>query len=103
MAWRTLTLIPLLALAGCKTTDRAAALSAARQAEAVASVKIDLPNLPGTCTAKVGRVRPAPTEPRVVTIKRWEVVADARDRQSDDCAAWWAAYKAALNGEEGRP
>lgn len=103
MVRRTMILIPLLALAGCKATDRAAALSAARQAEAVASAKIGLPNLPGTCTAKVGRVRPAPTEPRVVTLKRWEVVADNRDRQSDDCAAWWAAYRTALNSGENRP
>lgn len=96
MAPRALILIAAILLAGCKTTDHAAALSAARQAEAVASARIDLPNLDATCTAKTGRVYPTTTEARVITQKRWLAVADNRDRQADDCAAWWAAFKTAM-------
>lgn len=96
MAKSALILIAAIALAGCKTTDHAAALSAARQAEAVASAKIDLPNLDAACTAKIGRVYPTATEARVITQKRWLFVADNRDRQAEDCAAWWSAYKTAM-------
>jgi len=100
MATRALILIATVLLAGCKTTDHAAALSAARQAEAAASAKIDLPNLDASCTAKLGRVYPTTAEARVITQKRWLSVADNRDRQADDCAAWWAAFKTNINMQE---
>lgn len=100
MATRALILAPLALLLmsnrGCETIDHAAALSAARQAGAIASARIDLPNLDAACTAKVGRVYPTTTEARVITQKRWLSVADNRDRQADDCAAWWAAYKTTM-------
>lgn len=96
MAPRALILIAAVLLAGCKTTDHAAALSAARQAQAVASARIDLPNLDASCTAKTGRVYPTTEQARVITQKRWLFVADNRDRLADDCAAWWAAYKTTM-------
>lgn len=107
MARKALILAPLALLLmsnrGCETIDHAAALSSARQAEAVASSTIKLPNLDPSCTAKVGRVRPSLSEARVITLRRVDMVADARDQQSEDCAAWWAAYKTAIeNGGEGR-
>lgn len=101
MATRALILAPLALLLmsnrGCETIDHSAALSAARQAEAVASAKIDLPNLDASCTAKTGRVYPTTEQARVITQKRWLAVADNRDRQSVDCAAWWSAFKTNIN------
>lgn len=107
MARKALIIAPLALLLmsnrGCETIDHAANLSAARQIEAIASAKIALPNLDPSCTAKVGRVRPSLSEARVITLRRVDMVADARDQQSEDCAAWWAAYKAAIEqGGEGR-
>ncbi len=39
------------------------------------------------CVAKMGRVRPG-DEPWVIVQKRWQILAENRDRQADDCAAW---------------
>ena len=102
MARKSLILVPLALLLmsarGCETVDHAAALSAAKQAEAVAAARPNLPNLPAACTVKTGRVYPTLTEARVITQKRWLAVADNRDRQAEDCAAWWASYRFAMEG-----
>jgi hypothetical protein len=85
-------LIFLLLLTGCQSIEERAHDAAVVKGEAQAQRQF--PDLPEACTAKTGRVKPQPGEPRVVTLKRWEIVADNRDRQAADCAAWGADMKA---------
>jgi len=40
------------------------------------------------CTAHMERVVPKVGEKARWTQKRWEIVADNRDRQADDCGEW---------------
>lgn len=103
MARKTLMLLPLCLLVmgnrGCETLRTEDVFVQAKKTEAVAAAPISLPaSLPAACTAKTGRVRPSLSEPRVVTIKRWEVVAEHRDRQSVDCGRWWDDYRTAVEG-----
>lgn len=103
MAPRALIVFVVLGLGGCQTLDKADVYSQARQLEAVASISPAsmLPEkLDASCTAKVGKVVPG-SEPRVATVQRWAVVADIRDRQADDCADWWATYRAGLQTSAG--
>ncbi|HEY0120675.1 MAG TPA: hypothetical protein VGC14_02750 [Rhizobium sp.] len=86
----------LLALASCETTD--ARVSQAAITQGVAKASVPFPDLPEACTAKMGRVK-AGGEPWVMTIKRWEFVADNRDRLAADCAAWGADMKAAYQAK----
>ncbi|MCM2293786.1 hypothetical protein NAC44_15775 [Allorhizobium sp. BGMRC 0089] len=88
----------LLALAGCGSTDRALQQAATMKGQATA--QLALPTLPNACTAKTGRVVPGLNEPHVITQKRWEVVADHRDRQSADCRSWWQSYRKGVEGEK---
>ncbi|MBO0141523.1 hypothetical protein JZX87_10145 [Agrobacterium sp. Ap1] len=92
MVRKALMLLPLALLLmsnkGCQTIEGRSQAAAVVTGEAKASTP--LPALDASCDAKTGRVIPKPDEPRVVTLKRWEVVADNRDRQSEDCSAWWA-------------
>lgn len=81
-----------LLLAGCQSTEERLQAAAVVQGEARAERQF--PDLPEACTAKTGRVRAQEGEARVVTLKRWEVVADNRDRQADDCKSWGADMKA---------
>lgn len=81
----------LMSADGCQTLERRAEQAAVAKGEALA--KPPFPDLPEACTVKTGRVRPATDEARVVTLKRWEMVADIRDRQAEDCAAWGADQK----------
>lgn len=79
-------LILLTLLAGCQSVQERAGKAAALKGQAQASAPF--PDLPSACTAKMERVKPKPSEPRVITLKRWDVVAENRDRQSVDCARW---------------
>lgn len=90
MARKALILICLL-LTGCATTEQR--ISAAAKTGGEARAVIPFPDPPASCVAKIGRVRIG-DEPWVVTFKRWEVVADIRDQQAADCAAWFADIKA---------
>lgn len=103
MARKSLILMPLALLLmsarGCETIDHAASLSAAKQAEAAARIRPDLPNLPEACTARTGRVYPTLSEARVITQKRWLAVAEIRDRKAEDCTAWWGSYRFAMKGQ----
>ncbi len=85
-------LILLVFLAGCASVTERAEKAATAQGQARAETPF--PDLPVACTAKMGRVKPQADEARVVTLKRWEIVADVRDRQADDCAAWSRDMKA---------
>lgn len=79
-------LILLMLLAGCQSVQERADRAADAKGRAQASTPF--PDLPAACTAKMERVTPKPSEPRVITLKRWDVVAANRDRQSADCAQW---------------
>lgn len=81
-----------LLLAGCQSTEER--LQAAAVVQGQAQAAREFPDLPEACTVKTGRIRPQEGEARVVTLKRWEVVADVRDRQADDCKSWGADMKA---------
>lgn len=83
-------LILLAFLAGCSVTERA---EKAADAKGRALASTSFPDLPAACTAKMERVKPKREEPRVITLKRWDVVADNRDRQAADCGAWGADMK----------
>ncbi|MDR6818515.1 hypothetical protein J2X76_003692 [Neorhizobium sp. 2083] len=85
-------LILVALLTSCQSVQERAERAAEAKGRAQASAPF--PDLPAACTAKVERVRPKPDEPRVVTLKRWDVVAGNRDRQAVDCAAWGADMKA---------
>ena len=80
----------LVALAGCSTTN--ARLSQAAITQGVAKASVPFPDLPAACTAKMGRVK-AGGEPWVITMRRWEFLADNRDRLAADCASWGADMK----------
>ena len=85
------TLIVLLLLSGCQSVQERAHTAAVAQGQVQAAKPF--PDLPDACTAKTGRVKPKPDEARVVTLKRWEIVADNRDRLAEDCKAWGADMK----------
>lgn len=95
MVRKTLMLLPialmLMSAKGCQTLEQRASSAAVIKGEAMAEAPF--PDLPAACVAKTGRVRPATDEARVVTLKRWEMVAEIRDRQAEDCAAWGADQK----------
>jgi hypothetical protein len=92
MAFRALISVALgaAALSGCQTTS--ARLSQAAITQGVAKASVPFPDLPAACIAKMGRVK-AGGEPWVVTMKRWEFLAENRDRLSADCAAWGVDMK----------
>jgi hypothetical protein len=83
--------IVAIVLSGCETTSARVKQAAVMQGAAKASVPF--PDLPESCTVKIGRVK-AGGEPWVITMKRWDVVAENRDRKADDCAAWGRDMKA---------
>jgi hypothetical protein len=95
MARSALIMIPLalalMSAKGCQTIEQRA--SAAAEVQGRAQAATPFPELPDACTAKTGRVIPKADEPRVVTLRRWDVVADVRDRQAADCAEWGADMK----------
>ena len=98
MAKKALNLLPVILLSigtagkGCQSTqDR---LSEANTTEALARLPDPEMHLPAACTAKMGRVYPKKTEGRVVTQKRWEFAADARDKQAAACQAYEDDYNA---------
>lgn len=96
MARLTLIVCALL-LSGCQSAkERADEAAVTRH---LANLSADLPDLDPSCTQKVGRVRPKPDEPWVIYDRRWNAVADNRDRASKDCDAWWADYRAGLAGK----
>lgn len=82
-------------LSGCQSGNERVSAAAAVQGQARASVPF--PDLAWACVAKVGRVRPG-DEPWVIVQKRWEIIAENRDRQADDCAAWGRDMKARYAG-----
>lgn len=78
-------------LASCQTTDENAGkrLQAAATAQGQAAAQIPPLVAPPACVAHMERVQ-LRDEPWVIFKFRWEVAADNRDKQADDCAAWIA-------------
>ncbi|QXZ79680.1 hypothetical protein [Rhizobium sp. L51/94] len=97
MVRKALILLPVVILLtsakGCQTLDQRATAAAEMQGQAKASSELP-EHQDGSCTVHMERVKPKADEPRVVTLKRWDVVADNRDRQADDCSAWWDDFYA---------
>ncbi|MBB2698978.1 UNVERIFIED_ORG: hypothetical protein GGI66_003655 [Rhizobium esperanzae] len=100
MGWKTLIFIPLALLLmsnkGCQAIDERA--SSAAEAKGRTAAAVDFPPLPAACTAHVDRVRPKVGEKFRWIQSRWEVTADNRDRQADDCAAWGRDMKTRYGG-----
>ncbi|HWU63558.1 MAG TPA: hypothetical protein VN112_16185 [Ensifer sp.] len=86
-------LIALVVLAGCQGDKASQAFSSATAARAVAVQPVRPIPIDQACTAHMGRVVPKVGEKWPVVQKRWEIVADLRDKQADDCAAWDADRK----------
>ena len=89
---RSALILLAIVLAACQADDKPARLSAAAVTQGQAKAVISFPDPPPACVAKIGRVRIG-DEPWVITFKRWQIVADNRDRQADDCTAWFAEMK----------
>ncbi|NNU70368.1 hypothetical protein G9X67_34500 [Rhizobium sp. WYCCWR 11152] len=92
MEYRPLILIPialaLMSAKGCQTIEERASAAATTQGQAQA--RVPFPDLPDSCTAHVERVIPKVGEKFRWINQRWEVTADNRDRQADNCAKWGA-------------
>lgn len=104
MARRALMLIPvvlaLMGNRGCQTAgDR---VEEAYAAKARAEAQAGLPSLPADCSAHIGPVPRRAGDLASHVIKRWEVLAANRDRQADNCAAWWGDYKMRIEGQGGK-
>jgi hypothetical protein len=84
--------LTVMLLSGCGSLQERAHTAAVTQGQVQAAKPF--PDLPEACTAKTGRVKPTPEEARVVTLKRWEITADLRDRKAEDCRDWGADMKA---------
>ncbi|HEY0120535.1 MAG TPA: hypothetical protein VGC14_02040 [Rhizobium sp.] len=78
--------LALMSTKGCQTLDERAEKAADIQGQAQASSPP--PSMPAACTAHVERIIPKVGEKFRWINQRWEVTADNRDRQADDCAAW---------------
>jgi hypothetical protein len=91
MEWKTLifmipVVLALTSTKGCQTLE--GRVEAAAQAQGVAQASSPPPPMPEACTAHVVRVIPKVGEKFRWINQRWEVTADNRDRQADDCRAW---------------
>jgi hypothetical protein len=78
--------LALMSTKGCQTLD--ARMEKAAEAQGQAQASSPLPPMPDACTAHVARIVPRVGEKFRWINQRWEVTADNRDRQADDCAAW---------------
>ncbi|NTI22057.1 hypothetical protein G6M87_09300 [Rhizobium rhizogenes] len=78
--------LALMSTKGCQTLD--ARMEKAAEAQGQTQASSPPPPMPAACTAHVERVVPKVGEKFRWINQRWEVTADNRDRQADDCAAW---------------
>lgn len=80
----------------CETASERLTAAATTQGQTRAA--ITRPATPEACVAHVERVYPKVGEKARWTQKRWEIVADNRDRLADDCRAdldgYWNAVAA---------
>nr|WP_145959105.1 hypothetical protein [Rhizobium sp. ACO-34A] len=103
MARRAMILLPLilamLGNKGCQTT--AERLNAAGEARGRAQASTELPALlPAACTEHIRPVARRAGDYATHIIGEYErVIIPGRNRLADDCAAWWADYRARLEGQ----
>ena len=79
-------IVAAVTASACQSSTGRLLVSASAQGEA----KAESPEViaPGACTTHMERVVPKIGEKARWTQKRWEIVADNRDRQADDCGQW---------------
>lgn len=79
-------IVAAMAASACQSTSGRLMVAASAQGEAQA----ESPEViaPEACTAHMERVVPRVGEKARWTQTRWEIVADNRDRQADDCGEW---------------
>lgn len=98
---RALVLVPiallLMSAKGCQTLEGRAENAAAMKGQAMA--KAPPLTLPEACTTHMQRVK-LRDEPWVIFRQRWEVAADNRDRQADDCKAFEDDYNLRLGAKQ---
>lgn len=75
-----------LSASACQSTGER--LAEATRAQGEARARTPQVIAPEACTAHMERVVPRLGEKARWTQKRWEIVADNRDRQADDCGDW---------------
>jgi hypothetical protein len=90
--------LALMSTKGCQTLD--ARMEKAAEAQGQAQASSPPPPMPEACAAHVERVIPKVGEKFRWINQRWEVTADNRDRQADDCRAW---DRDRMAGKVGRP
>ena len=100
MGRRALILLPiallLMSAKGCQTREARAEKAAETKGQATATrPRLDLPE---ACTTHMERVK-LRDEPWVIFRQRWEVAADNRDRQADDCQAFEDDYNSRLGAK----
>ena len=74
----------------CETASER--LNAAATVQGQARAGIARPETPEACVAHIDRVYPKVGEKARWTQKRWEIVADNRDRLADDCRSYLDEY-----------
>jgi len=85
-------IVALALLAGTMTASACQSagerLAAAARTQGEVNARAPEVIAPEACTAHMERVVPRVGEKARWTQKRWEIVADNRDRQADDCGEW---------------
>lgn len=87
-------------LAGCGSLE--GRLTAASSEFGRQNAGMAMPALPVRCRNKMPRVTPKAGEKWRAVQRRWEIVADAADRQTADCAAFYDDLKAGLSVAQSR-
>lgn len=82
---RTTLIFMALILTSCQSTQQVR-LDAAVTSKARSEAQIERPETPQSCKAKVNRIVPKVGDKWSHIQKQWELSADIRDQQSDDCA-----------------
>jgi len=101
MARALIILAMAVLLSACQSDSKR--LDSAATATGQASAVTPRPITPESCTAKIERVYPKIGEKARWTQKRWEIVADNRDRLADNCGAalddYWNAVDQITGGK----
>jgi cytochrome c5 len=92
MARSIIVLLACILMMGNSCQTAAERMAAAAKAQGEASAKVARPVTPESCIAKMERVKPKIGEKARWTQKRWEIVADNRDRLADDCKQTLDSY-----------
>ncbi len=80
---------------GCGSTE-IARLHEASNAAGKARAAYTLPPWPAECAEPMARVIPKTGEKARWTQKRWEIIAEAADRRTEDCATFYLDLRSRL-------